>query len=97
MAIEGCGGQGGILGPAVLLVLDAHLRLIRQVALERCTDGNELSIGQADGSVLVSAYLYCNPPGKPAPVTRLWNYADGKLRLIMGVPGGTLAVSLMTW
>lgn len=97
LAIEACGGQGGILGPAWLLVLDAHLRLVRQVTLGRCTDGNELSIDQAGRSVLVSAYLYCNPPGRPAPVTRLWTYAGGELRLITSEPGDTLTVSLMTW
>jgi hypothetical protein len=97
MAVEACGRPGGSSGPARLLVLDAQVRPVRQITLGRCTDGNELSTDRAGGSVLVSAYLYCNPPGKPGPVTKLWSYAGGKLRLITSVPGGTLGVSQMTW
>ncbi|MGN6796148.1 MAG: hypothetical protein ACTHJW_27495 [Streptosporangiaceae bacterium] len=97
LAIEACGGSYGISGPARLLVLDAHFRPVRQIALGRCSDGNELSMRRAGRSVLVSAYLYCNPPGRPGPVTRLWSYVGGKLRLIASVPGDTLGVSLMTW
>jgi hypothetical protein len=47
--------------------------------------------------VLVSAYLYCNPPGSPGPVTRLWRYQGGALHLITTVPGDGTGVSLMAW
>ena len=43
-----------------------------------------------------SAYLYCNPPGQPGPVTRLWRYQGGTLHPVTTVPGDSLAVSLMT-
>lgn len=97
LAIKACGGQDDISGPARLLILDAHFRQLRQVTLGRCTDGNELSTGQSGRIVLISAYLFCNPPGRPGPITRLWSYNRGKLRLITSVPGGTLAISFMTW
>jgi len=73
LAIEACGSQDYTSGPARLLVLAARLRLLRQIALGRCTDGNELDADHSGQNVLVSAYLYCNPPGKPGPVTRLWS------------------------
>lgn len=47
--------------------------------------------------MLISAYLYCNPPGTTGPVTRLWSYEGGTLRLITAVPGDSAAVSMMTW
>jgi hypothetical protein len=97
LAIEACGGQLYLNGPAQLLVLDPHLRQVRQIALGRCTDGNELDADRSGRSVLVSAYLYCNPPGRPGPVTRLWRYQGGTLHLITAVPGDATGVSLMAW
>jgi hypothetical protein len=97
LAIEACGGQEYLSGPARLLVLDPHLRQVKQIALGRCTDGNELDADPSGGSVLVSAYLYCNPPGSPGPVTRLWRYQGGRLHLITTVPGDGTGVSLMAW
>lgn len=94
LAIEAC---RGLSGPARLLVLSPRLRVIKRITLGRCTDGNELAADQSGTSVLVSAYLYCNPPGKPGPVTRLWSYHGGTLRLITTVPGDAAGVSLMTW
>lgn len=95
--VQACGGSDYISGAARLLILSAHLRLLRQFTLGRCTDGNELSADRNGRGILVSAYLYCNPPGRPGPVTRLWSYTRGRLRLITSVPGGMLAVSMMTW
>ena len=69
--------------------------LVRRFTLGRCTDGNELAADLPGLSALVSAYLYCNPPGRPGPVTRLWSYRGGVLRLITSVPGDSLGVSLM--
>jgi hypothetical protein len=97
LAIEACGRNGYLQGPARLLVLDARLGLVRRITLGRCTDGNEMSADLSGRSVLVSAYLYCNPPGTPGPVTRLWNYRRGVLRLITSVPGDAMGVSLMAW
>jgi len=97
LAVEACGRSDYLQGPARLLVLGPRLGLVRRITLGRCTDGNELSADLAGRSVLVSAYLYCNPPGKPGPVTRLWSYTGGKLRLITSVPGDSMGVSLMTW
>jgi hypothetical protein len=97
VAIAACGGSNDISGPARLLVLGDHLNQIRRITLGRCTDGNELNANREGRSVLVSAYLFCNPPGKPGPITKLWSYSGGKLRLITTAPGGSLAESLMTW
>ena len=70
---------------------------IRRITLGRCTDGNELSADLSGRSVLVSAYLYCNPPGHPGPVTRLWEYRGGTLRLITSIPGDTSGARMMAW
>jgi hypothetical protein len=97
LAVETCGREGYLMGRARLLVLSPRLGLVRRFTLGRCTDGNELSPDRSGQSVLVSAYLYCNPPGRPGPVTRLWSYTGGALRLITSVPGDAMGVSLMTW
>jgi hypothetical protein len=97
LAIEACGSNGYLSGPARLLVLDARLSLVRRFTLGRCTDGNELAADLPGLSVLVSAYLYCNPPGRPGPVTRLWSYRGGVLRPITSVRGDATGISLMAW
>ncbi len=97
LAIEACGAQDHTLGPARMLVFSARLRLLRRVALGRCTDGSDLSTATTRRSVLISAYLFCNPPGKPGPLTKLWIYSRGRLRLLTTVPGGILSVSHLTW
>lgn len=95
--VQACGGSDYISGPARLLILSARLRPLRQFTLGRCTNGNELSADRNGHGVLISAYLFCNPPGRPGPVTLLWSYIRGRLRLITSAPGGMLAVSMMTW
>ena len=97
LAIEACGAQQHTLGPAWMLVVDAHLHVLRRILLGRCADGSDLSTAMAGRGVLVSAYLFCNPPGRPGPLTRLWTYGHGQLRLLATVPGGILSVSHMTW
>ncbi len=97
LAVEACGAQDQTLGPARLLVFGDDLRPRRQITLGRCADGSDLSTAQTGSSVLISAYLFCNPPGKPGPLTRLWDYSHGRLRLLTSVPGGTLALSHLAW
>jgi hypothetical protein len=97
LAIEACGGQMYLHGAATLLLYDRQSRLVRQYALGRCTDGNDLGADTAGTAALVSAYLYCNPPGNRQPETRLWLYAGSGLRPIARLPQGTLAFSQMTW
>jgi hypothetical protein len=97
LAIEACGSQMYLQGPARLLLYDRPPRLVRQYALGRCTDGNDLSTDASGTAALVSAYLYCNPPGNRQPVTRLWSYAGAVLRPIVRLPQGTLAFSQMSW
>lgn len=97
LAIEACGGNGYLSGPARLLVLDARMDLVRRFTLGRCSDGNELAADLPGQSVLVSAYLYCNPPGRPGPVTRLWSYRGGVLRPVTSVRGDALGISLLAW
>jgi hypothetical protein len=97
LAIEACGSQMYLQGAARLLLYDRQSRLVRQYALGRCTDGNDLSTDTSGTAALVSAYLYCNPPGNRQPVTRLWSYAGTVLRPIVSLPQGTLAFSPMTW
>lgn len=97
LAIEACGHQGFGTGPAELLLYDSRLHLARHLPLGRCTDGNDLGANLTGTQVLVSAYLFCNPPGTTQPVTRLWSYRDGVLRLVTKVPGGGSPFMLMTW
>jgi hypothetical protein len=92
LAIEACGGR-----EARLLILTARLRLARQFPLGRCTDGNELDSDLSGRHVLVSAYLFCDPPGRPGPVTRLWSFGGHGLRPVVTVPGGNLSVAFMAW
>lgn len=98
LAIEGCGTAPDYTdGPARLLVLSASAHLVRRLSLGTCTDGSDLAVSQAGTSTLISAYLYCNPPGHPGPVTRLWEYRGGTLRLITSIPGDTSGASMMSW
>lgn len=93
LAIEACGSAPGYLnGPARVLVMTGGA--VRRLALGQCTDGNGLATGQSGTSTLVSAYLYCNPPGKPGPVTRLWEYSGGTLRPIAGNASGA---AMLAW
>ncbi len=97
LAIEGCGTAPDYVdGPARLLVMAASSHQVRRLSLGDCTDGNELAANQAGTSALISAYLYCNPPGQPGPVTRLWEYRGGTLRLITSIPGDTSGATMMT-
>jgi hypothetical protein len=97
LAIEACGSQMYLQGAVRLLLYDRPLRLVHQYELGRCTDGNGLSTDTSGTAALVSAYLYCNPPGNRQPVSLLWSYAGAVLRPIVGLPQGTLAFSQMTW
>jgi hypothetical protein len=92
VVIEACGRR-----EARLLVLTPRLRTARQFPLGRCTDGNELNPDLSGRHVLVSAYLFCNPPGRPGPLTRLWSYSARGLRPVISVRGGTLSVAYMAW
>jgi hypothetical protein len=92
LAIEACGGR-----EARLLVLTSGLRQSRQIPLGRCTDGNELNPDLSGRQVLVSAYLFCNPPGKPGPITRLWSFNGRSLGRITTMPGGNLSIGYMAW
>jgi hypothetical protein len=98
LAIEGCGTAPEYTdGPARLLVLSARAHPVRRFSLGRCADGSELAASQAGTSTLISAYLYCNPPGRPGPATRLWEYHGGTLRLITTIPGDTSGARMMSW
>jgi hypothetical protein len=98
LAIEECGTAPEYTdGPARLLVLSASGHPVRRLSLGKCADGSELAVSQAGTSTLISVYLYCNPPGHPGPVTRLWEYHSGTLRLITSIPGDTSAARMMSW
>jgi hypothetical protein len=98
LAIEGCGTAPEYTsGPARLLVLSASSHPVGRLSLGKCADGSELAVNQAGTDTLISAYLYCNPPGHPGPVTRLWEYRGGTLRLITSIPGDTSGARMMAW
>lgn len=95
-AVEAC-GRPYWSGPARLLVLSAALRTAHVLPLGRCADGTGLATSPSGRSVLVSAYLYCNPPGRRPPADHVWVYRNGRLRPVTTVRGNSADVSLMTW
>ena len=98
LAIEGCGTAPEYTsGAARLPVLSASSHPVGRLSLGRCADGSELAVNQAGTGTLISVYLYCNPPGHPGPVTRLWEYRGGTLRLITSIPGDTSGARMMAW
>jgi hypothetical protein len=98
LAIEGRGTVPQYTdGPAWLLVLSASAYPVRRLSLGKCADGSALAVDQAGTSTLISVYLYCNPPGRPGPATRLREYHGGTLRLITSIPGDTSGARMMSW
>jgi len=90
-AVEACGDQQYINGPARLVILTSQFRQLAALPLGRCTDGNRLSPDASGRHLLIIAYLYCNPPGLAAPVTRLYRYSAGVLQpgvVLTGFWGG---------
>ena len=98
LAIEGCGTAPDYTGgPARLLVLSASTHPVRLLQPRHVHRRQRPRRQPSRDEHSISAYLYCNPPGHPGPVTRLWEYHDGTLRLITSIPGDTSGASMMSW
>jgi hypothetical protein len=97
LAIEACGSQTYPAGAARLLLYDRPSHLVRQYPLGRCAKLNDVTADTSGTAALVSAWLFCNPPGNKPWVSRLWRYARGALRPIRRLRQGALAFSQMTW
>ncbi len=86
--------------PAVLQKLDSALRPVAHWTMGQCEDGDSLAMNTA-GQVLLSAYLFCNPPlhgtkvGEPVTVLDLLAH-DRLMRLTHGA-GGNLVYSNLAW
>ncbi len=99
--IQACGPDTTRLhGPATLVRLNQSLQATARWPVGDCTDGNSLAADPAKG-VLVSAYLYCNPPlagEKPGqPTTVLDRLKGGSLQRVTAAAGGETAVQYLTW
>ena len=87
LAVEGCGGAPDFTGGQVsLLVIGADGHLDRRLPLGVCVNGAGIAMNRDGTAALVSAYLYCNPPGHPGPVTKLWEFSGGTLRPVVSTP-----------
>jgi hypothetical protein len=95
LAVEGCGGGADFLsGQVSLLVITPNGRINRRLPLGACVDGAAVAMNETGTAALISAYLYCNPPGHPAPATRVWEYRDGTLRQVAKAAANP---TMLTW
>lgn len=100
-AVEACGKTSERLdGPVTLVKLDRSLQRQREWTIGRCSDGDSVAAGDNRG-VVVSAYLFCNPPpgGGPAgdPITVLDRLDAATLRRVAAAPGGFTAWDSIAW
>jgi len=100
-AVLACGSDYGLHGQAWLQRLSHQLAVMQRWSLGECTDGNDLAANR-DGAVLISAYLFCNPPppGQPRqePHTVLDRLDGDRLTHITTTPPvGLLAYDNMAW
>jgi hypothetical protein len=94
LAVEGCGGGPEFMtGPVSLLVIGADGRIARRLPLGACADGADIAMDQAGTAALVSAYLSCGTDHS----TQLWEYRDGALRHVLGLPGDGGAMTMLAW
>jgi len=94
LAVQGCGGGPDfIAGPVSLVIMNGHSRVTGRLDLGSCADGAGIAANQAGTAALVSVYLSCGT----AHSTQLWEYRDGALRHVLGVPGDGTALSLLAW
>lgn len=98
-AVVGCGPLG-IHGPASVQRLTDDLVPQRTWPIGNCTDGSSIAINKT-GSVLVAAYLFCNPPlahqAPTDPVTVLDRIDADGLQRVSAAPGGTTTPDDLTW
>lgn len=98
-AIEHCGGNLFISGPMQLLRYSGSGQKLSNIYLGKCEDGADLATDRGGRDVIVSAYLFCNPPGTQPPLTKVWVFAydSGAPRQILSLEGGTLLVTNVSW
>jgi hypothetical protein len=86
--------------PEVLEKLDSALDPVRQWTVGQCGDGGSLALNHS-GHVLMSAYLFCNPPlegtkvGDPTTVLDL--LAHNRVQHLTHAAGGDLFYSSLAW
>jgi hypothetical protein len=91
-AIEQCGTPIGS-GP------DHRVLLLRfapggaagpPTSIGRCGDGAQVAVDDAGRALIITSYQFCNPPGRPPPVTKLLTAAEAGAapRLVRTVPLG---------
>ncbi len=99
--VQACGPDTSRLrGPATLVRLDQTLRVTGHWLIGDCTDGNSIAADATKG-VMVSAYLFCNPPlaGQTLgePTTVLDRLQGAALKRITSVSGGVTAFNDLSW
>ena len=101
-AIQACGSRiaNRLDGSVRLVQLDTALRPVRHWLIGACTDGNNVAADAIKG-VILSAYLFCNPPPKGQklrdPITVLDQLVGGQLRRIASAGGGATNWDALTW
>jgi hypothetical protein len=86
--------------PDVLEKLDSALHPVGHWSVGQCEDGDSLALNPS-GSVLLSAYLFCNPPLKGTkgggPTTDLDLLAHNRIQHLTHTAGGDLVYSSLAW
>jgi hypothetical protein len=101
VTVEACGpGDQRGDGDANLVELNAQLQVLRRTRIGECTDGNSVTADDERG-ILVSAYLFCNPPRSgesvEEPQTVLDHLVNGDLRAIARTQGGYPGWDYLAW
>jgi hypothetical protein len=86
--------------PDVLEKLDSALHPVGHWTVGQCEDGDSLALNPS-GHVLLSAYLFCNPPLKGhksgEPTTDLDLLAHNRIHHLTHATGGDLVYSSLAW
>jgi len=90
--VEQCGVNDYLNGPVRLVRYNDHLIPTSRVPLGNCEDGASLAGNAYTTDAVVSTYQFCNPPGTPGPVTKVFLVAGNHAREVLAIPGGNTAV-----
>ena len=91
-AIEQCGAPLGSGADHRVLLLQFGAGDIPEppVSIGRCGDGAQIAADGTGQALVITSYQYCNPPGRPPPVTKVFTVAKlgATPHLVVTVPLG---------